>query len=586
MTLGEYIRDRVREAFTGAISDNQTTFNTAAQAGGDETGRQMQSVFGGGFSIGDILGLIPGLGGLAGTIASPLTTLLGKATEWVAAIASGWTLGELFSELLRPVWLELTHAVANELQTEIFDPATAAGLEAKHIIDNAYGRSEAAGGNLSGEHYDKLVQAARTFPGLPELLDLDNRGVISDGGVVAALELQGYPDDWINYLLALKQQLLGAPDLALATLRGIMSQSDAEAYAARVGVDPGDLAVLIGNTGEPPGLMELLEAYRRGFIDQPTLERGIRQSRVRDEWIPTVERLRYSPMSTSDAVRAVVENYITSDQGATIADQNGLRSEDWPVLVEAWGRPLSRTEMAQLVRRGVASRDQFDQAMRESDIKDKYIDQAFESTTRLVDQRQIVSAVRYGAIDLQTASRMLLELGYTTDGAAVLLKLGLREGAHAVHELSRSQITTLYADNILSRADALSHLTGLGYTSQDAAYMLQIIDVGSKAKAVKAEESAIKIAYLAGNIDKVQAETQLKQAGLSQAQAVVLIGQWDSSKKHAERVLTPAQIAKADKNQVLSDADAEKLLVAAGYSQADATILLQTYGSLAYTPAQ
>jgi hypothetical protein len=466
------IRDTIRQSLTGAISDNAGTFADAAKAGGDEAGKTVQSTFGGGFGISDVLGLV-GLGtGGFGTLGELFVTAAGKVSEYVAAIASGWALGEFFSEAFRPVWLEITHGINNLLQTEIFDPQTAAGLEAKGIIKNDYGRSEAAGGNLSGEHYDKLVQAALTYPGLAVLLDLDNRGVISDGDVTAALERQGYPDNWINFMLQLKANLLSPADLALGNLRGTIPDADMYAYGARLGVSDADMKQLVDNTGEPPGIMELLEALRRGFIQPEDLRRGVRQSRVRDEWYETIFKLRYTPMSTSDAVRANVQSYLTDDQLRDIADQNGLEPDQWRILQESWGRPLSRTEMASLVHRGLASYDQgpesFVQAMRESDVKDKYIQKAFDSATRLVNERQIVSAIRYGAVPLKDGAKMLLQLGFDQDGVAVLLKLGLREAAGPAHALTRAQIVTLYSDGILKPADAMSHLTALGFSDQDA----------------------------------------------------------------------------------------------------------------------
>ena len=575
----EVIAGAIRSAISGSVSDSRGEFDAISKDAGANADAALQSgLFGGGLSLDDILLLIPGVGELLTLPGLTFKAIFDKAGRFVLGVATGWALGEFASEALRPVWLEITHAINDALQSEVFDVQTAAQLNAQGVIGEQFARSEAAGDNWSGDHLDFMTDGLQSRPDVGLLLDMLNRGLVQESDVDTALQRHTFPSFWWDKLKATRRVLLSPADLALATLRGVMTTADATSYAATLGVDPDDLNTLIENTGEPPGLMQLLEAYRRGFINQDTLERGIRQSRVRDEWIPTVEALRYEPMSVADAVRAVVENYLPDADGQTIAEQNGLTPEHWPLLVESWGRPLAIGEMGSLVHRGLATEDDFKQAVRESDIKDKYVDKAFALQERLLPERLIVSAIHYGAIDLQTGASMLLELGYSQQSASILLKLGLAEAHGTSHQLTRAQIGQLYADAIITRTDALSKIEALGFSATDAGYMLTLIDVQSQLKEQRAETSVIRANYLANAVTTQQATTELNNIGITGVAATHLINVWDNEKRRASRNLSEAQIVKAAKEQTITGQQALTDLTAIGYARNDATILLTSNG--------
>jgi hypothetical protein len=586
VTRAERIAAYFRQAIAGAITDSKDTLDQIAVDGGNAASDGIVGSVGDIFSfLGSVLGLLPGLGPAESAALDAIKTVAGGGGKLGSGFGHGYLVAYALWQLLEPVTLPIKHFVNAATTNEIFDPQTAADLVARKIITSDFGGSESSGGGLDVPHFNQLAEAALVFPALPETIELLRRGQINADQAIKNLHRNKIPPDQVDHLLSLARTLLTPADLALAELRGAITSDQAKAYALTLGVDPADFDTLVANTGEPLGLMELLEAYRRDFIDRDTLERGIRQSRVRNEWIDTAEKLRYSPMSTADAVRAVVENYITADQGAVFAQQNGLMPEHWPILVESWGRPLAHMEMASLVHRGLASRSQFDQAMRESDIKDKYIGQSFEVATRLLPERLIVTAIRYGAITLQDGSKRLLQLGYEPENVAILLKLGLAEQHGASHALTRTQIGQLYADGILKRADAIAKLVALKYSQQDAEYMLQLLDTQAHAKELKAETAAIRVSYLANGIDAVRAEQQLTALGIAPDQAQHLIHVWDREKHRAARVLSEAQVVKAAKNKTITPADALSLLVAAGYDQHDASILLVSNGVVFTTPA-
>lgn len=580
-SVGELLRDKLRKAIAEALSDSEDMLDKIAKDGGNAASHGIIGDVGllSDFLSTGILALIA-LDPPVGLAVETIKEAEGSGGKWSIIGAFAYMMGYTMFQSLMPLFEPMQHAIGNALQTEIFDPQTAAELQVKGIIGEQFGRSEAAGGNLAGDHYDKLVAAAQTRPPLAELLALLNRGVFDEGEVKANLTRLGYDAATQTALLNLKRNLLGGADLALGLLRQDITQEQAAAYAETIGISAEDLTILYNNTGEPPGPEQLLFLWRRGFIDQSRLERGIRQSRIRPEWIDAVENLRYVPMSTEEAIKASIENYLTKDQARAIADQNGLEADHFDPLWLSWGRPLAHGEMGSLVHRGLASRDQFNQAMRESDIKDKYIDQSFLTTQRLIPERLIVEGIKFGAIDMTEGASRLMALGYDQADTGLLLKLGLNQQASTAHALTRSQITTLYSDGILSRADAKTHLTGLGYSAQDSELMLQIVDTQNHAKEVKAEVDTVRFNYLADAVDKQTAENELTKLGESPAQAQHNVQLWDREKRRAAKTLSEGQIVKAGKAGTLSFDNALNLLVAMGYSRENAAILLNSNGVL------
>lgn len=580
MNLGQYIAQEVQAAIERVLTAQKGEFQDVAVAGGEAAASGMLGDVG---RITDIItnivGDIPIIGSIIDRPLKVFEDVENSGGKFGRGIGLGYLTGYAGYQLLQPYLREATHFIENLAQSQIFDPQTAADLAARGIISDEFAHSEAGGGGLDTPHENWLIDAAQTRPDVVTLLQLLNRDLTTDGEVDGALQRLGYQPNWRESLKGLRRQLLSPADLALAFLRTSITRETMEGYAKQLGVTVDDMQVLIDNTGEPPGPEQLMEALRRGFIDRERFDRGIRQSRVRDEWVDVEYALRLQPMSVADSVRAVVENYITEDEGKAIAELNGLEPKYYHTLVESWGRPLSHEQMGSLYYRGLASRKQFDQAMRESDIKNKYINQSFELTRRLLPERLIVQAIHYNAVSMKDGARMLMELGYDQQTTGVVLKLGLHEQQGLAHQLTRAEIVSLYEDQVLSKDQALQHLVTLGYTEQNARYVLTIADTANHAKEVRAEELAIRSSYLAKGIDKVQAHAQLLTIGLSASQADHMISVWDREAHRAERVLTEAQIVKAAKEGTITADDGLALLIGAGYSPPNARILLLSNGA-------
>lgn len=585
MTLGEYIAQQVQAALENAFKTAEPDLaKIAGDAGTAASGGLLGDVGRVTDIVSSVLGDIPVVGGLLGDIVDPLKPVEDAAGKFGGALGLGYVLGYLASPVFQPLLLPLVHAINAQTTNEIFDPQTAAQLVARGIITQEFAFSEASGGGLDNQHEGSLIEAARNYPALGEVLQMLNRGMITNQQALTALQRDGLHPDYVDAALSLRDQLLSPADLALAALRGIITTEEAYTQAHTMGYANDQVDLLIGNTGEPPGIMEMLFLYRRKLIDEATLVRAIKQSRIRDEWVQSVIDLRYAPMSTADAVRAVVENYMTPEEGQVIAEQNGLEPDHWKYLYESWGRPLAVGEMLRLYHLGKVTIDDVKQAIRESDIKDKYVDVAVDLGRRLLGDYRITQMVQEGVITHDEAMKLLEEQGYTPEDAVRIINLGTAKRIGSHHTLTKSDTLTMYTDALITRDQAMGYLTALGYTADLAKQMLDLADYKRKAALIKITMKGIEAELKAHRIDEHQAKSQLVTAGLDPTQAQIYVDEWMQTLKVATRTLTEAQTLKACVDGVISTEECKTRLLALGLSDADVTVLFKLEGLEKYTP--
>jgi hypothetical protein len=577
-TPADQIADILKQAIIAALEDRKDELTAIAQAGGAEAG---SGLFG---DVGSLVGIIGGIIGAVPVVSelidlplAPLQAVEDAAGKSGIAFGLGWLLGNVGFTAMEPAQEYLNHAVANIIQSGIFDPQTAASMVSKGIMPLTDASSEASGGNYDGHHFNMMVDAQGNRPTFDVAAEMLRRGLIQETDFETALTRNDVPSYWFEAYKGLMRILLSPSDLALANLRGELPLDQATTYAAQLGVSSDDFNLLIANTGEPPGTEMMMEALRRQFIQPDEFTRAVLQSRVRDEWIPTLLKLQYSPMSTSDAARAVVENYMPADVGASIAAQNGLEPDHWPYIVESWGRPLSHEQMLTLYYRGEATVDEVTQAFKESDLKDKYAEKAFLLGRRLVPERMIVQMLQHAVINSDTAFVMLHQQGYSDDDIASIINLGLAEHTTTHKALTKADIVAMYEDQLMPRKDAVDRLTALGYSSADANDELDLADFKAKAASLRTLKAGTEAALKAHHLTSDQAIIQLTNAGLDHTQASQLVDQWLQQRGTPTKSLTEAQIIRVVEAQLITWSDASTRLQSLGLSQDDARLLLTSY---------
>jgi hypothetical protein len=496
-----------------------------------------------------------------------------KALTGTVVSAGGllWALSQIMNnELAAPVY-----NIVSRNPHLLPDPGTVAQMSAAGLIPDDLMVSAAGSQGLDQGWATNLVQLALNYPGMPDLLDMLRRGVINEQELKDWAQLDSIPPTIVQAFLQTKDLPLSPADVALAVLRGNMTIADGAAIAAQSGVSAADFNTLITNTGEPPGSEQLDEALRRGFIDQPTYEKGIRESRIRDEWIPTMLALISEPMSVSDAVNAAVQNQLDDATAQSIAVQNGLEADHFPILLNTAGEPLSRGEMLELYNRGEVSQDQVLQAMRESRLKNKYNDLAFALHARLPEPRMLSEAVQFGAISEADAIKYAMDYGYSADVAKVIVGEGNNRRLQTYIDRVASSVETMYENNIINEATAEGFLGELNYSADQSKFILEAVVFRQQEKIVAQGVAAIRSRYIAHHIDQGTASGYLDSLGIPSGQRDQLLQVWGIEESANVRTLTEAQVVKAFDDNVIAQDDAMSRLEAMGYNATDAAILLQ-----------
>lgn len=495
-----------------------------------------------------------------------------------AIVGAGTTASGLLSALGTIMSNELAPAVAGVLRSNphlIPQVSDIANMYVTGLVGEGEATDVIGSNGFNPGWAANFLDLAFNYPTFTDGLEMLRRGLVSDNDVKTMMQRAGIPVQYWGPLLELKNGPVSVADAALGVLRGTMSMNDGVTIALQNGFDVNSFNILIANTGEPPGTEQLLEAFRRHFIDEATLDKGIRESRVRDEWIPTIKALRYTPMSVADAVNAVVQGHLSQADGAAYADQNGLQPGDFDTLYQTAGEPLSRTELEDLYNRGLVSEDIVKQGLRESRLKDKYVNDAFALHRRIIPIYTLQRALRYGGVSHEDAVKLVMESGYSELDATTIVNSGSAERLQTYKDKVISATQALYEDGIISSENAKGTIAAMGYSSTEADFIFQSSDFRRNAKVLNQVVNALKSKYLERHIDRQQVINDLNAIGVPTDQRDYMLNLWDIEHGAYTKVLTEAQIAKAVKIQIITPADGEARLMNLGYSKSDADILLK-----------
>lgn len=481
-----------------------------------------------------------------------------------------WAISAIMNNELAPV----VYTAISGNPHGIPDAGTIAQLAAQAWIDDSSYLENMAKSGLNDAWATMMKHTAQQYPDYSVAMELVRRGKLGRDTAHEWLVHSGIPGDAADTLLNLIGNELSPADAALAVLRGNMSQGQGTEIAAANGLTAEQFQTLIDNTGEPLGLMELLEARRRGFIDDARLTRGIIQSRIRNEWVDVAKAIAFSPMSTADAVNAVVQNHLSQAQASTIATQNGLEPGAFDILVQTAGEPLSRTEMEQLFNRGMVTKDQVKQALNESRLKPKYTDLAFELHTKLLPVRNIAEAVEFGVLSFQDGVNEVMKNGHSETDAATLVKAASARKLQTYRHGVVTAAEQLYVDNAMSLADGMQVAKDAGFNDAEATAIFKGAEYKRQARMLNAAVSAVRSKFIMHHLDKPTASSLLDGIGIISTHRDELLSVWEIEQSANVTTLTEAQIIKAFKKGTLTEAEATTRLQDKGYADADIAILI------------
>jgi hypothetical protein len=462
----------------------------------------------------------------------------------------------------------------SKLPHSILDAQTAATLAAHGWVSHDWAVSEAARSGYDPTRAGWLINGATTPPGLAELLQLYNRHAISEAQLREGLAHLGLHPDWLGPVQSLSRAVLSPDVAALAVLKGWMDQGEAALRAAESGVDAEDFQILLNVNGEPPGLMQLLEAYRRGIIDEGRLHHGIRESRVRNEWVDVIEALRYTPPGYGTVLEGAVKGHLSEAEARRLVDEGGIDPQHYEWMYKATGNPPGAMEMLDLWNRGEITKERVIQALRQGHLANEYIEDVLKLKRELLPAGECVLMVESGTWPKEKAVRYLMMRGYSPEDAADYAAAGSRAKIRDDWTLGKQIVQAQYQLGVISHADAVAALQPLGYEADEAEMIVQVAKLQRIVSQQSAAMDKVRSLYTGHSIDAAAARAALAAMHVPAEEIDDILRLWTLEREANVRHLTEAQIVSAFKTGLLDQAGAQARLEQIGYTPEDAWVLL------------
>jgi hypothetical protein len=406
----------------------------------------------------------------------------------------------------------------------------------------------------------------------------------------------------------------------------------------RMGGDYEDYDLLRGMYRNMPGVVEAIEGWRRGKVDNDLFQQILKFHRldseellplweelkkgipgvtdlnmfgIRHSWQPELveqygyylefpERLRpwYAKLGLDYGV-GFAANTDTGRREVTLAD--AYWASHWHVLPLASAFAAYQRFQPDLVRRFQEdnpalrpfTRDDLNVHMRQADFPPGVRDWLVALAHPVLGRRDIQWGAQFLGWDrgeLQSRYRLL---GYTTGDAAALATIAenrqtyreqawIRSVETRAHQQTVRMIEGLYTDGTIDRAFAMRQLADAGLSAGLSTQLLDIADFGVERSLVRSAVSATSRDFLSGVLSRADAETQLRRIGIQDARIVNYLAAWSIQRSARRKRLETAKVAGMVTAGLLSADEARARLANLQWSDPDATLLLaEAEGKLA-----
>jgi hypothetical protein len=493
------------------------------------------------------------------------------------AMASTSAISSVLSNYLFP-----TTSALNEISPQLpVDAQTGAALVAANLLTPAGGFANAAKWGITADSFQLMWQLSQQIPGIAQLFALYNRGQIRHEDLTYWLQRSGIPPALVQPAASLAAQLIDPADAALAVLRGNMSTAEGYAIARQNGLTDAQFDVLVGNTGEPPAVEEMLMLRRRGLISEQLLDRAILQSRIRDEWLPYVKLLSVEPPSAADVLNALVQGQIQRPEAVKRFAEAGGDPTWFNAAYQSTANSPAPVELAEMANRGIIPWEgtgpdstSWREGFLEGRWKDKWAPAFRALAAYHPPPREIATLVKEGGLSQDEAMRLWEEAGLSPELAHLYWTAAHYTKTATAHHLAQSEIVRLYSDKAIDKATALGMLASVGWTGTDAAWLLDIADLQVTRTALEAAIAKIRSLYVAYKITDHVAAAALAALEVPASQATQLLKIWGLERGANVKTLTAGEITDAYHYEIIGIPEAQAELQAIGYTARDAWLLI------------
>lgn len=490
----------------------------------------------------------------------------------VGGIAVGTAVGNVAGAIIAPSVQAVINEAFQRYQTTPIQAIEAAQLVAAGERDRDWGASEAQNSGINGDRFDALVDLIDTAPGIGELLVLLRRGTINQAQFNAGVKRQNIEDQWLGPILTLTNTFLSPAEAAAARQYGYISQAQQYAYAAREGLSNADAELQFMSTGNPPGPSDALTMLRRNIITRAEFDVMIAEGNTKVKYTDEFAALMFQPMSVASAVEGVIKERMTPAEGHAIAQAWGIDPATFDQIVENAGRPIGAQQAVTLYNRKFYTKADVQEAVARSNIRTEYTDAIIELGKHYPTLFQMRQLVTSGSLPVATAKTWLNNNGYHDDVAVPLLDAWSQGKTSAEKDLAKSEILALYEGRIITQAQATTMLTKFGYDAQEVTFLLSLADSRRSRRFLDSALTRIHNLFVTRQIDAATASRDMSALDLQTGAIDDLMAIWNDERAAQVLSLTPAQVLRALRLDIVTTNYAYNWLVNRGYSDNDARL--------------
>lgn len=480
-------------------------------------------------------------------------------TRFGAAVV-GLLSGGAASRAVRPVFELVEHEAWNTSPNRLLGATQAAELVATALLDFDDVVDEARRQGYTADRLNALVQLAMRAPTIGEARDMRRRGVISAEQFRHALRKAGVEPAYDEAAFALLEVLPTVTDMVRFAVREAYDPAavdrldlDAEfppAFAAdaeRVGLSTESARMYWRAHWELPSYEQLAQMRFRGLLTAAEFRDALKAIDYAPTWRGRLEAIARRIPTPTDMVRFAVRDVYD---------------------------PASVAELGI----GAEFPERFADEVAQHGMSREHAEQYWRAHWRLPSARQGYQMVWRGVMGLPELRGLLKALDYPPLWRERLFEI-------AFIKPGRIDLKRMLRHGILDRDGVEAGYRALGYAPADAELMTQIaeaevgVDEGAGTFVQRARGQLITrvhTEYVSRQLTRDEAVAALGRAGVPAAQRGSVVDLWTAESDLVRTELTQAQIVKANKKGLLSEAEAIAELVERGMTERDAAIRLQS----------
>lgn len=476
-----------------------------------------------------------------------------------AEYALGFGLGVALGRALGPLATTLEQEAFAADPSKVLEPDDAARIVAQGLEQLGWGQAEAAASGIAGDKFSLLEQSQLRAPAIGELLQLIRRSQVTDAEVTHALRKLQLEPTWDDKLRGLAAAPLTPAEVATAIHRNIIRGSglivtEAPATAGKVpqvppstldpleqaawwGLDREQLRVMVGITGLPLSLTEMLHLLNLGEVTEDDVRRAIAQSNTRNEYMDVALGLRRRILTPHEYAELRLRGWLTVAERDAGAALSGMEPADAQLLDNMLGRPLAAHAITTALARGGTFGGEY------RDVPEPYLTALRQSNVR-PEWGNLAYANRY-TIPSYFILRAILQDGGMTEAQFADYGKQLGWPPHLAEQAAKA-------------------IAGAAGPAADK----------HVAKAQTQLWTALHKSYVDDATTDAQAREDLAAAGVATAAIPQVLALWQRERAVTRRTLSPTEIRKAIGQPGRDAAWATERLRELGYSAEDAATFL------------